>query len=165
MNNLFEFEVDLSAQTVQVVREFDAPVHLVWEAFTNADLLDQWVAPKPFSAKTKVMEFVEGGRRLYAMVGPDGTERWLLQTYKTITPKTYFSLFNTFADEQGTKELPGSSWDYSCSEQNGKTTVRVNIFDESKERMEKMIAFGFKEGYTASMNNLEQLLGDLQKEA
>jgi len=72
-------------------------------------------------------------------------------------------MFNAFADKDENPELPGSDWDYSFSEQNGKTTVRIVIYNESLARMEKMIEMGFKEGFTTSMTNLENLLATLSK--
>jgi uncharacterized protein YndB with AHSA1/START domain len=72
-------------------------------------------------------------------------------------------MFNTFADKDENPELPGSDWDYTFSEHNGKTTVRITIYNESLARMEKMIEMGFKEGFTMSMTNLENLLTTLSK--
>ncbi len=160
MNNSlhFDFSVDKATQTVLIIREFDAELSLVWDAFTTAELLDQWVAPKPWSARTKVMDFKEGGRMFYAMVSPEGQERWILQKYLSISPKTHFKLFNVFADENENAEPTGSEWDYTFSERDGKTTVRISIYNESLERLERMLEFGFKEGYTASIANLEELL-------
>lgn len=153
-----DFTVDKATKTVTITREFDADLSLVWDAFTKAEILDQWVAPEPWASKTKFMDFKVGGRRFYAMVSPDGQERWLIQKYTSISPKTNFKMFNAFADKDENPELPGSDWDYTFSEQNGKTTVRITIYNESLARMEKMIEMGFKEGYTASLANLENLL-------
>ena len=163
MNLLFDFTVDKAAKTVHITREFDADQSLVWDAFTKAELLDQWVAPKPWKSKTKYMDFKVGGRRFYAMVSPEGVERWAIQKYTSISPKTNFKMFNSFADKDENPELPGSEWDHSFSEQSGKTTVRITIYNESLARMEKMIEMGFKEGYTASMTNLENVLATLSK--
>ncbi len=160
---LFDFTVDKAAKTVFITREFDADLSLVWDAFTKAELLDQWVAPKPFVAKTKFMDFKVGGRRFYAMVGPDGQERWAIQKYTSISPKTNFKMFNAFADKDENPQLPGSDWDYSFSEQNGITKVSITIFNESLARMEKMIEMGFTEGFKMSMNNLENLLATLSQ--
>lgn len=159
---LFEFTVDKAAKTVVIVREFAAPLSLVWDAFTTAELLDQWVAPAPFTARTKHMNFEVGGKRFYAMVGPDGTEKWALQRYTSITPKTNFKLFNAFADENENPEPTGSEWDYQFSEENGITTVRIHIYNESFERMERVLE-GFQLGFTATLQNLEQLLASLSK--
>lgn len=161
MSLFFDFTVDKAAKTVYITREFDAELSLVWDAFTKAELLDQWVAPKPWISRTKYMDFSEGGRRFYAMIGPEGQEFWAIQRYTAIRPKTNFSMFNVFADKDENPDLPGSDWDYTFSEQNGKTTVRIKIYNESLARMEKMIEMGFKEGFTMSISNLENLLSAL----
>ena len=163
MNLLFDFTVDKAAKKVFITREFDADLSLVWDAFTKAEILDQWVAPKPLIARTKFMDFKVGGRRFYAMVSPEGQERWAIQKYTSISPKTNFKLFNAFADKDENPELPGSDWDHTFSEQGGKTLVSITIYNESLARMEKMIEMGFTEGYRVSMNNLENLLASLSQ--
>lgn len=160
---LFEFTIDKARKTVFITREFNAGLDLVWDAFTNAEILDQWVAPKPWTSRTKDLDFKVGGRRLYAMVSPEGQERWAIQRYTSISPKTNFKIFNTFADKEGNPELPGSEWDYTFSEKNGITKVNIIIYNESLERMEKMIEMGFKEGFKMSVINLENLLAALTK--
>lgn len=162
-NLLFDFAVDKATKTVFITREFDAELPLVWDAFTKAELLDQWVAPKPWTSKTKFMDFKVGGRRFYAMVSPEGQERWAIQKYISISPKTNFKLFNAFADKDENPELPGSDWSYTFNEQNGKTKVSITIYNESLTRMEKMIEMGFTEGFKVSMKNLENLLAGLSK--
>lgn len=165
MNNnlLFDFTVDKASKTVIIKREFDADLSLVWDAFTKAEILDQWVAPKPFVSKTKFQDFKVGGRRFYAMVSPEGYERWAIQQYTSITPKSNFKLFNTFADKDENPELPGSDWDYTFSEQNGITKVHIAIYNESLARLEKMIEMGFTEGFKMSMVNLENVLAGLSQ--
>ena len=153
-----DFFLDKTSQTVTITRVFDASLEQVWNAFTTAEILDQWVAPKPFTSKTKYMDFTVGGRRFYAMISPDGQERWILQRYLAITPLSNFKFFNTFSDKDETPESTGSEWDYTFIEYNQKTVVRIVIYNESLERMERMIEFGFKEGYTMSMENLENVL-------
>ena len=160
---LFDFTVDKTSKTVIVNREFAAGLSLVWDAFTKKEILDQWWAPKPWASKTKFMNFEVGGRRFYAMVSPEGDERWSIQKYTSISPKTNFKMLNAFADKDENPELPGSDWDYTFSEQNGITKVSVSIYNESLERMEKQIEMGFREGYTATLNYLEELLTTLSK--
>lgn len=156
--SLFEFVVDMDNKSVHVKREFDANVNLVWEAWTNPDLLDQWWAPKPMISRTKKMNFEVGGSRFYAMISPEGQEFWSLQEYTSISPKTNFKMTNTFCDENGNKEAIGSNWDLTFSDVSGKTIVDVFIKNESYERMVKMLEMRFKEGFTAILENLEQLL-------
>jgi len=161
-NLLFDFTVDKSTKTVFITREFDADISLVWDAFTKQELLDQWLAPKPWTSKTKYMDFKVGGKRLYAMVSPEGEERWAIQEYTSITPKTHFKMYNAFADKDENPELPGSEWDHSFSEQNGTTKVSITIYNESFERLERILE-GFTQGMKMSLSNLENLLATLSQ--
>ena len=170
-NLLFDFTVDKAAKTVYITREFDAELTLVWDAFTKAELIDQWIAPKPFTAKTKYQDFKVGGKRFYAMVSPEGQESWAIQEYTSITPKTNFKMYTAFADKDENPQLPGSEWDHTFSEQNarpgepvgrGTTKVNITIYNESLERMERILD-GFTQGMKMSLSNLENLLATLSK--
>ncbi|MBS1626657.1 MAG: SRPBCC domain-containing protein [Bacteroidetes bacterium] len=159
MKNLqFDFTVDKATKTVFITREFAANQSLVWDAFTKQELLDQWWAPKPFASKTKAMDFKVGGRRFYAMISPEGNEIWAMHQYTSITPKTNLKYLNAFADKDENPQLPGSDWDLTFTEKNGITTVSITIYNDSLERMEKMIEMGFKEGFTMTLNELDNLL-------
>jgi uncharacterized protein YndB with AHSA1/START domain len=159
------FIVNKETKTVDITKTFDAPRDLVWDAYTKPELLDRWWAPKPFSSRTKEMNFTEGGKRFYAMVSPEGQERWSVQKYTSITPKTNFKFFNAFSDENQNLQLPGSDWDFNFSEENGKTTVHISIYNESLERMERIMADGgFKLGTEAQLKNLEELLANIKRE-
>jgi uncharacterized protein YndB with AHSA1/START domain len=156
-----DFVVDKQTKTVSITKEFAYELSLVWDAYTKPELLDQWWAPKPMTSRTKAMDFEVGGRRFYAMVSPEGDERWAVQKYTSITPKTNFKFFNAFADKDENLELPGSDWDLNFSEQDGKTKVSISIYNESLERMERVIAMGFQQGIEALLQNLEELLEKL----
>ena len=163
MNNLlFDFTVDKAAKTVMITREFNAELSLVWDAFTKAELIDQWIAPQPFIAKTKYQDFKVGGKRFFAMISPEGQERWSLQEYTSISPKTHFKMYNAFADADENPELPGSDWDHRFREENGMTTVYIRIYNESLERMERIMD-GFTIGMKMSLSNLENLLATLSQ--
>jgi len=163
MNNLlFDFTVDKATKTVTIIREFDADLSLVWDAFTKAEMIDQWIAPKPMIAKTKYQDFKVGGKRFYAMISPDGQERWALQEYTSITPKTNFKMKNVFTDKDENPEMYGSEWDHNFSEEGERTTVNISIYNESLERLEKVLE-GFTIGMKMSMTNLENLLATLSK--
>jgi uncharacterized protein YndB with AHSA1/START domain len=164
MNNdlFFDFTVDKAAKKVFVTKEFNAELSLVWDAFTKSEILDQWWAPAPYTAKPKYMNFTVGGKRFYAMISPEGKESWSLQEYTSITPKTNFKMKNAFADENENPQLPGSDWDHTFSEEGGKTTVKVTIYNESLTRMENLLD-GFKSGFTQTLEQLDTLLQSLSE--
>ena len=159
-----DFIVDKQTKTVSIIKEFAAELSLVWDAYTQAELLDQWWAPKPMTSRTESTDFEVGGRRFYAMVSPEGDERWAVQKYTSITPKSNFKFFNAFADKDENLQLPGSDWDLNFSDQDGKTKVSISIYNESLERLERMIEGGMREGTIMQLNNLEELLAKLSQE-
>ncbi|HEX2606831.1 MAG TPA: SRPBCC domain-containing protein [Flavisolibacter sp.] len=165
--SVFDFIVNKPEKKVLITMEFDADLPLVWDAFTKQEILDQWYAPKPYSSRTKSMDFKVGGRRFYAMVSPDGLERWAVQRYTSISPKTNFKFFNVFTDENENPDPHGSDWDLNFSEQEGRTRVHISIYNESMERMESLME-GFKIGYKMTYENLKEVLAALvqkQKQA
>ena len=162
MNNnlLFDFTIDKSTKTVFVNREFAADRSLVWDAFTQQEILDQWWAPKPWESKTKYMNFEVGGRRFYAMVGPEGQEHWSIQEFTSISPRTNFKMLSAFTDqdENINTEWPGSDWNLNFSGQNGTTTVSIEIKHKTFADFEQHIQLGFKEGFTKCLENLDQYI-------
>ncbi len=164
---LFDFTVDKSTNTVFVNREFAAELAMVWDAFTKQEILDQWWAPQPWLSKTKRMNFEVGGRRFYAMVSPEGQEHWSIQDFTAISPKTNFKMVDTFADhdENINKEFPISNWSLDFSETAGVTKVNITIKHKALTDLEMIIKMGFKEGFTMTLNYLEQLLHNLNKKA
>ncbi|MBJ6117384.1 SRPBCC domain-containing protein [Pontibacter sp. BT310] len=164
-NLLFDFTVDKTTKTVFVNREFAADRSLVWDAFTKQEILDQWWAPKPWESKTKSMDFRVGGRRLYAMVSPEGQEHWSIQEFTSISPTTNFKMLSAFADkdENINSEMPTSDWDLSFNEQNETTTVSIIIKHKALTDLEKMLEMGFQGGFTMTLNYLETLLTTLSQ--
>lgn len=160
MNLKFDFEFDKPSQTVTVTREFAAPLMQVWDAFTKAEVLDQWWSPKPFLSRTKIMDFRDGGKRFYAMVTPDGAENWAIHKYSDIRPGVGFKMWNSFADAEENAQIPGSDWDFQFSEANGITTVVITIYNESLDRMERMLAMGFREGFAQTLSQLSEMFGE-----
>ena len=156
----FDFIVNKENLTVTVNREFDARLALVWNAFTKAEFLDQWWAPRPWISKTKYMNFKEGGRRFYAMVSPEGQEHWSIQDFTVISPTTSFKFFDAFADknEKVNSEFPSSMWSLNFSETKGITTVNITITSKTLADLEQHLQMGFKEGFTMTLNYLAELL-------
>ncbi|KXK40195.1 MAG: Activator of Hsp90 ATPase 1 family protein [Bacteroidetes bacterium OLB9] len=162
-NLLFDFIVDKDSSTVFVNREFAADISLVWDAFTKQEILDQWWAPQPWVSKTIKMDFKEGGQRFYAMVGPEGQEHYSIELYTLIKPQMDIHWESYFADkdENINKDFPSSEWELKFSEQRGICKVNIVIKHKTLADLEMHIQMGFKEGFTATLNYLENLLLNL----
>lgn len=165
MNSLlFDFTVDKATNRVFVNREFAAELSMVWDAFTKQEILDQWWAPKPWKSKTKSMEFKAGGRRFYAMVSPEGQEHWSVQDYTEISPKSNFKFTDAFTDQNANinTSLPSSNWSLDFKETNELTKLSIVIHHHSLTDLEQIIQMGFKEGFTMTLNDLDNLLNELK---
>lgn len=166
---LFDFRVDQSTNTVFVDREFDAELPLVWDAFTKPEILDQWWAPKPLMSKTKYMDFKVGGKRFYAMLNPEGEEiGWQIFEYTSITPKSNFKCLSVFTNQDETPNAPAANWDLSFHEtrdahRDVMTKLGISIRFQSLDELELMIAMGFKDGFSMTINELAVLLKTLKK--
>lgn len=151
---------DLQNKKIKVKREFNASLDRVWRAWTESDLLDQWWAPKPWTAKTKTLDFKEGGNWLYAMIGPDGTKVWSLVEFKSIKRNISFQALCSFCDENGKKnsEFPSMHWKNEFMATNTGTKVEVEISFTSEADIKKIIEMGFEAGFTSGLANLDELL-------
>lgn len=161
MNNLTtHFTIDKKNCTVKINRSFAAPKPKVWAAWTEPELLDQWWAPKPWKSETKWMDFTDGGQRLYAMVSPEGEKHWSLINFTSITPQTNIQFHDGFSDSEGkiNEDMPQSDWSVNFKEAEGLTTVNIEIRHQELSDLETIIEMGFKEGMTATLEELAKSL-------
>ncbi|MGC4103620.1 SRPBCC family protein [Ferruginibacter sp.] len=154
-----------SDKTLLVQRQFDATPEMVWKAWTDSEILAEWWAPTPFKAITKSMDFREGGRWHYYMLGPDGSKFWCMVDYLTIDLMKKFTARDFFCDEEGNKnnELPGMHWENVFTAVDNGTKVSVTVTFNSKEDLDKIVSMGFKEGFAMAHENLDKVLAEDSK--
>ena len=155
-----ETKYETSGSQLTVTRMLNAPLDLVWRAWTEQELLDQWWAPSPWKSKTKSMDFREGGQRHYAMCGPQGEEYWAITTYKSIQPKTEFSGEDAFTDDQGTinEEFPVARFQNHFKDYIESTEVTITTHYASEQHLQQVIDMGMTEGLSMAFENLDQVL-------
>jgi len=162
MNKLtiFNFNVHKENNTITVERSFNAPLDPVWAAWTEADKLCNWWAPKPYICVIAGLDFRPGGRLSYYMQGPEGDRHYCFFDYERVEPKKFYSGQDGFCDEQGNvmEMIPPTKWENTFSEQDGTTTVRMLLSFRSAEALQKTIEMGFKEGFTMGLDQLDELL-------
>ncbi len=99
-----------SDDKIIITRIFDAPRDLVWKAWTTPELVKEWWGPKDFTAPSIQMDFRVGGKYLFCMHGPKGTEFdkdfWSAGRFKEIVPKKKIVSTDFFSDEKGNKVNP-----------------------------------------------------------
>ncbi|HEY8399008.1 MAG TPA: SRPBCC domain-containing protein [Flavihumibacter sp.] len=159
-----QIDTDFEKFTFHAKREFDAPVSLVWRAYTEKELLDQWWAPRPWKTETVSLDFRVGGKWVYDMVGPAGERHQAVQIYKEIVFEDYFSGIDAFVDEKGeiNESMPVASWKNTFLNTNNGTLVIVEAKYPNKEALEFVMNMGVDKGVTMAHDNLAALLSSIQ---
>lgn len=163
-NLQFNFTVNKDQNTIHIQREFAADLRLVWEAWTNPEILDVWWAPKPYKTRTKTMDFTEGGYWLYEMYNTENENvnecHWCKNDFHKIEHEKSFSGLDAFCDEHGSvnTEMPRTFWTNNFAENDGTTTVSIEAKYESLSDLEKILHMGFREGFTMALQNLDQYI-------
>ncbi len=160
----YDFVVNKDNNNIKISREFAANISLVWDAYTKSDILDKWWAPKPWKARTKKMDFREGGSWLYSMVGHAGEEHWALTEYIEIEFQKKFTGLDGFTDADGNLNIamPQSKWEVIFTDKGDITLVEFMITYPNLAQLETTIHMGFKEGLTMAMEGLDELLTKLK---
>jgi len=154
------YTVNKETNTIVVERSFEAPLDLVWQAWTDAAILDKWWAPKPFWVITKTMNFSVGGAWIYSMNGPDGSKNWSRVDFKKIQHGKSFTMDHYFVDAEGNRPigLSAGDWHVEFASKNGITNVVITMQFANLSELEKLVAMGFKEGFAMCHDNLDQYL-------
>ena len=139
-----------------ITRAFDAPRHLVFQAWTQKEHLDKWSAPKGYTLPYSEGDLRPGGRWRCCMRAADGTELWLGGVYREIV-KDELLVFTHVWEENG---KPGHETLVTVrfSDQGGKTKVEFRQeFFESKESRD-----GHGEGWAECFDLLADHLRQVQ---
>ncbi len=81
--------------TIRIDRIFDAPPELVWELWTDPDLMAEWLGPKAMTITFDEMDVRVGGAYSYSATGPDGSVVTFSGKYREVAPpRVLESTFN-----------------------------------------------------------------------
>lgn len=164
-NLQFDFLVNKENKTITVTREFEAELESVWNAWTKAEILDQWWAPLPYRNETISMNFTMGGVWHYVMISPENEKHYCKAYYKDIENLVAFSYKDAFCNDKGEDmtDMPIMNWTNTFTANVDTTTVNVVLDFDSIEQLDTIIKMGFKEGFTMGLNQLDNLLSTLKK--
>jgi uncharacterized protein YndB with AHSA1/START domain len=88
-------------EELTISRIFDAPIDIVYKAWTQPEQLAKWWGPTGFKILVANLDLRPGGMFLYSMQSPDGQEMWGRFVYKEIEAPTRLVFVNSFTDEKG----------------------------------------------------------------
>jgi uncharacterized protein YndB with AHSA1/START domain len=84
-----------------ITRVFDAPLELVWRAWTEPEHFKKWWGPRGFTTPVAKMDVRAGGKYLWCMEDTDGTQYWITGVYREVVPRKRIMNTESFADEDG----------------------------------------------------------------
>lgn len=149
-------------------RTYDAPIGTVWEAWTQAEMLRQWWGPKnTFVPECRIDPRVDGEIYVVMEAGEgmgkyQGTRWPMAGTFTRVDPVTRmtYDARSWTAGEESTSTIQHSN-DITLAEQDGRTTLTLDVTITNIGDKAKMAAFGMKWGYKAQLDKLaEQLSAD-----
>lgn len=88
-------------QELIITRIFNAPLELVWKAWTDPDHFRHWWGPKDFKAPFCKIDLRVEGKYLNCMRSPEGRDYWSTGVYKEIVPMERIVYTDSFSDAEG----------------------------------------------------------------
>lgn len=151
-----------SEREIVIVRVFDAPRKMVYNAWTDPIHIAQWWGPKGFTTRVTELDLRPGGLCRYVMVGPDGTEYPVKGVFREIVPFEKIVATDEFDEgfEQLVEgELPQGIVTTTLFEDLGsKTQLTLHIMHESVEERRKHEKMGVIAGWNSSFDCLEDYM-------
>jgi uncharacterized protein YndB with AHSA1/START domain len=140
---------------IVLARVFDAPRHLVWEAFTRQDLLKRWFGPRDWSLVVCEVDLKVGGGFRFVLRSPDGRDTAMRGTYRELVPDERSIHTESFDD------FPGESIVTTVLvETGGTTTLMATVLYPSREIRDAVIQSGMEHGAAESYDKLAELLAN-----
>jgi uncharacterized protein YndB with AHSA1/START domain len=144
---------------IVMTRAFDAPRHLVFDAFTKPDLVRQWMlGPPGWSMPVCDIDFRVGGRYRYVWAHRDGAEMGAGGVYKEIVVPERIVATERFDQPWYPGEGLGT---IVLTEHAGKTMLTQTLLYESSDARDMVLRSPMESGVTMSYDQLEHLLASL----
>ena len=146
-------------EQILITREFDAPKHLVYKAWTTPELVKRWWHAKRGEVTIAEIDLRVGGRWRYVMVADDGSEVGFHGEYREIVPnerivstEIYEGLPEGVSEEEG-----GTVNTATFAEANGRTTLTILVQAANKVSRDAIIESGMEDGLQDALDLLEEV--------
>ena len=146
---------------VLITREFNAPRHLVYKAYTTPELVRRWWAGKRGEMTVCEIDLRVGGAWRFVMTSSEGFEVAFHGTYREIVPNerlVHTEVYEAMPDAETVNTL-------TFAETDGRTTLAVLVDCGSKQVRDGMMASGMEVGMQEAYDLIEQIAIELAEEA
>jgi uncharacterized protein YndB with AHSA1/START domain len=142
-----------SDKQILITREFNAPKHLVYKAYTTPELVKRWWNAKRGEVTTCEIDLRVGGTWRYVMVTEDGFEVAFHGEYREIVPN------ERIVTTEGYEGMPEAEAvdTVTFAEADGRTTLAILVQHESKAHRDAHIESGMEAGLQDAMDLLEEV--------
>ena len=151
-------------EQILITREFDAPRHLVFKAFTTPDLVKRWWHAKRGEVTVAEIDLRPGGRWRYLMITYDGFEVGFHGEYLEVVPNERIVSTEVYEGlpEGVSEEMAATINTATLTEDDGRTTLTILIQATSKESRDAIIASGMEAGLQDALDLLEDAARSLR---
>jgi uncharacterized protein YndB with AHSA1/START domain len=146
-------------EQILITREFDAPKHLVYKAFTSPELVKRWWNAKRGEVTVAEIDLRVGGKWRYVMVTEDGFEVGFHGEYREIIPNERIVSTEIYEGlPEGVSEEDGATVNTATfTEADGRTTLTILVQATGKASRDAIIDSGMEAGMQDAMDLLEQV--------
>jgi uncharacterized protein YndB with AHSA1/START domain len=147
-------------EQILIAREFNAPKHLVYRAWTTPELVMRWWAGRRGTMQTAEIDLRVGGRWRYVMVASRGFEVAFHGEYREIVPPERIVTTEVYEGAPEVGEPPLNI--VTFSEVDGRTRLELLVQTDSKEMRDVIVGSGFESGMQEQFELLEELARSLR---
>jgi uncharacterized protein YndB with AHSA1/START domain len=142
---------------IQITREFDAPRHLVYRAYTTPDLIRRWWSGERGEVTSADVDLRPGGTWRYVMIANGGFEVAFHGEYQEIVPDERIVSTEVFEGMPDAAALTTTTF----TEKDGRTTLSMLVQHSSQEHRDAHINSGMEGGMQEAMDKLEHVARSL----
>ena len=143
-------------EQILITREFDAPKHLVYEAWTTPELVRRWWSARRGEVRLAEIDLRVGGKWRYVMVTEDGLEVGFHGEYREIVPNERIVSTEVYEGIPDA-EAEAAVNTLTLTEVDGRTTLTVLVQHRNKEGRDAHIDSGMEAGLQDAMDLLEEV--------
>jgi uncharacterized protein YndB with AHSA1/START domain len=141
-------------EQILITREFDAPKHLVYKAYTTPELVKRWWHAKRGEATIADIDMRVGGKWRYVMVTEGDLEVGFHGEYREIVPNERIVSTEIYEGAPGGEPAVNT---VTFTEEDGRTTLTILMQAPSKEVRDAHIDSGMEDGLQDALDLLEQV--------